>query len=261
VDSPDFGRHDSAEPNLERRFSSFGRCAKVYQLGYRSNNRGLSNLYQSGNALTQTRPLSPTLKLVLDIGPLALFFAANARFGIFVGTAAFMAAVMAALLVYFLRTRQWPIMPVVSAIVVVVFGGLTLVLHDATFIKLKPTIIYVLFGTVLAVGLAFDKPVLALVFDSVFHLTAEGWRRLGLRWAVFFFALAVLNELVWRTQTTEFWVSFKLFGFVPLTFAFAALQYPLLKRYAVSDDAPAAEAEAGHPDVADQSARGQTPAS
>jgi intracellular septation protein len=179
-----------------------------------------------------TRPLSSGLKLVLDVGPLVLFFAAYAWFGIFAATATFMIAVVAALLAGFLRARRWPIMPMVSAFVVLVFGGLTLVLHDETFIKVKPTIIYALFGTVLAVGLAFDKPLLAVVFDSVFDLTNEGWRKLAARWAVFFFALAALNELIWRTQSTDFWVKFKLFGFVPVTFIFAALQYPLMTRYA-----------------------------
>jgi intracellular septation protein len=176
--------------------------------------------------------LNPLLKLALDIGPLVLFFAANARFGIFAGTGAFMVAVVAALLVSHAMTRHWPVMPVVSAIVVLVFGGLTLALHDETFIKLKPTIIYALFGGVLLGGYLLDKPFLAIVFDSMFHITEEGWRKLTLRWAAFFFALAVLNEAVWRTQSTDFWVNFKLFGFVPLTFAFAALQYRLLMRYA-----------------------------
>jgi intracellular septation protein len=176
--------------------------------------------------------LNPLLKLALDIGPLVLFFVANSRFGIFTATAAFMVAVVAALLVSYAMTRHWPIMPVVTAIVVVVFGGLTLVLHDDTFIKLKPTIIYALFGGTLLGGYIFDRQFLAIVFDSMFHLTDEGWRKLTLRWALFFFVLAVLNEAIWRTQSTDFWVNFKLFGFVPLTFAFAALQYPLLMRYA-----------------------------
>lgn len=187
------------------------------------------------------QPLSPGLKLALDVGPLVLFFVAFAWFGIYAATAAFMAAVVAALLVSFLRTRRWPVMPVISAVVVLVFGGLTLVLHDETFIKMKPTIIYALFGTVLAVGLAFDKPLLAVVFDSVFDLTNEGWRKLAVRWAVFFIVLAVLNELIWRTQSTDFWVKFKLFGFVPLTFIFAALQYPLMMRHAAPHGAGAAD--------------------
>jgi intracellular septation protein len=189
---------------------------------------------------TEKPKLNPILKLTLDIGPLVLFFLANSRFGIFAATGAFMAAVVAALLVSYAMTRQLPIMPVVTAIVVVVFGGLTLALHDETFIKLKPTIIYVLFGGILLGGYILEKPFLAILFDSMFHLTAEGWRKLTLRWALFFFALAVLNEAIWRTQSTDFWVNFKLFGFVPITFVFAALQYPLLMRYA-AEPAPAEE--------------------
>jgi intracellular septation protein len=182
--------------------------------------------------------INPLLKLALDIGPLALFVIANAKFGIFAATGSFMAAVVAALLVSYAMTGQWPIMPVVTAIVVLVFGGLTLALHDETFIKLKPTIIYTLFGGTLLGGYIFDKSFLAIVLDSVFHLTEEGWRKLTLRWALFFFALAVLNEAIWRTQSTDFWVNFKLYGFVPLTFVFAAMQYPLLMRHA-SEPAPA----------------------
>jgi intracellular septation protein len=189
---------------------------------------------------TEKPKLNPLLKLTLDIGPLVLFFLANSRFGIFAATGAFMAAVVAALLVSYAMTRQWPIMPVVTAIVVVVFGGLTLALHDETFIKLKPTIIYALFGGILLGGYILEKPFLAILFDSMFQLTPEGWRKLTLRWALFFFALAVLNEAIWRTQSTDFWVNFKLFGFVPITFLFAALQYPLLMRHAAE---PAAAEE------------------
>ena len=172
------------------------------------------------------------LKLALDLGPLVLFFVANARYGIFTATAAFMVAVLAALFVSYVMTRRLPIMLVVTAIIVVVFGGLTLILHDATFIKVKPTIIYALFGAVLIGGLVFNKPLLGVVFDSLFHLSDEGWRKLTLRWAIFFFALAVLNEIVWRSVSTDAWVSFKAFGVLPLTLLFGALQVPLLKRYA-----------------------------
>lgn len=209
--------------------------------------------------MVQDRPqLNPTLKLILDIGPLILFFVANARpalfapliapflpadlvagerAGIFVATAVFMVAIVLALVISYVLTRRLPVMPVVSAVIVVVFGSLTLFLHDETFIKLKPTIIYLLFGVTLIAGQIFNKPLLAMVFDSVFHITPEGWRKLTTRWALFFLALAVLNEIVWRTQSTDFWVSFKLFGFVPLTFLFAMLQLPLLQKHAAPEAA------------------------
>jgi intracellular septation protein len=188
-----------------------------------------------------TKPqLNPLLKLALDLGPLVLFFFANSRYGIFVATASFMVAVVAALVISYVLTRQLPIMPLVTAIIVLVFGGLTLILHNDTFIKIKPTIIYALFGGVLLGGLVFNKTLLGVVFDSLFHLTDEGWRKLTLRWAIFFLALAVLNEIVWRTTSTNVWVDFKVFGVMPLTFLFGALQVPLLKKYAV-EPVPARE--------------------
>jgi intracellular septation protein len=182
--------------------------------------------------MTAKPQINPLLKLALDLGPLALFFFANSRYGIFVATATFMIAVLAALAVSYILTRHFPIMTVVTAIIVVVFGGLTLFLHDATFIKVKPTIIYALFGAVLIGGLMFNKPLLGVVFDSMFNLTEEGWRKLTLRWAIFFLVLAVLNEIVWRNTSTNVWVDFKVFGVMPLTFLFGALQMPLLKKYA-----------------------------
>jgi intracellular septation protein len=184
--------------------------------------------------------VNPLLKLSLELGPLILFFLANARWGIFIATGVFMVAVVAALIASYKLLHRVPIMTVVSAVVVVVFGGLTLLLQNDVFIKVKPTIIYLLFCAVLLGGLAMGKPLLALVFDSVFDLTPEGWRKLTWRWALFFLALAVLNEIVWRTQTTDAWIAFKVFGVVPLTFLFMASQYPLLTRY---DAKPKAEAE------------------
>lgn len=178
--------------------------------------------------------LNPILKLVLDVGPLVLFFAANAKFGIYAATGAFMVAVLVALAVSYVLTRHLAVMPLVTAAIVLVFGSLTILLHNDVFIKLKPTIIYVLFGGTLLVGLAFGKSFIGILFDSVFDLTEEGWRKLTWRWGVFFLALAVLNEVVWRNFSTDFWVSFKLFGVVPLTFLFGALQYPLLVKYAAA---------------------------
>ncbi len=177
--------------------------------------------------------LNPLLKLAFDLGPLVLFFFANSRYGIFVATGTFMVAVLAALAASYVLTRHLPIMPVVTAVIVLVFGGLTLVLHNDLFIKIKPTILYALFGAVLLGGLFFGKSFLGIIFDSLFHLTDEGWRKLTVRWAMFFFVLAVLNEIVWRNTTTDMWVNFKVFGFLPLTFLFGALQYPLLRKYAV----------------------------
>jgi len=183
--------------------------------------------------MAEKKRLNSILKLVLDIGPLVLFFAANSKFGIFAATGTFMVAALIALAVGYAMTRHIEVMTLVTAVIVIVFGSLTLVLHDATFIKLKPTIIYLLFGGTLLGGLAFGKPLLGMLFDQMFHLTQEGWRKLTWRWTLFFFALAVLNEIVWRTQTTDFWVSFKLFGVLPLTFLFGALQVPLINKYSV----------------------------
>ena len=190
--------------------------------------------------MTDAKRLPPLLKLALELGPLALFFFGNAygdRFGfpegqrIFAATGVFIVATVIALGISYLLVRKLPIMPVVSGIVVVVFGGLTLFLQDETFIKLKPTIVNTMFGIVLLGGLYFRKPLLQIVLDSMFDLTEEGWRKLTLRWALFFFVLAALNEIVWRTQTTDFWVSFKVFGIMPLTIIFALAQTPLLMRH------------------------------
>ncbi len=189
------------------------------------------------SVMPEKQQLNSTLKLTLDIGPLVLFFAANARFGIFTATAVFMVAVLIALAVAYAKTGRVEVMPLVTAVIVIIFGGLTLVLHDELFIKLKPTIIYVLFGGTLVGGLLFGKSFLGILFESVFDLTAEGWRKLTWRWALFFFALAILNEMVWRNFSTDTWVSFKLFGVVPLTLLFGAAQYPLLTKYAAKPDA------------------------
>jgi intracellular septation protein len=195
------------------------------------------------------KKLNPWLKVTLEMGPLALFFIANAqgeriaeRFPalaalggpIFLATFTFIVATLLALAVSFALTRKLPLMPFVTAIVVVVFGGLTLWLQNETFIKMKPTVIYLLFGGVLLGGLAFGRSFLGYVFDAVFQLSDEGWRKLTLRWGLFFLALAVLNEALWRSVSTDVWVAFKVFGFLPLTFLFALSQMPLINRYALA---------------------------
>ena len=201
------------------------------------------------------RHLPPLPKLVLELGPLVIFFLGNAyaeKFGIsadkklFAATGVFIVATMIALGVHYALIRRLPIMPLVSGVVVVVFGGLTLALQDKTFIMMKPTIVNSLFGLVLLGGLAFNKSLLSVVLDSMFALTEEGWRKLTFRWGLFFFALAALNEVVWRTQSEDFWVNFKVFGIMPLTVLFALAQTPLLLRHERKDsDADSAAAQRG----------------
>jgi intracellular septation protein len=188
----------------------------------------------------------PLFKLATELGPLLVFFVANAKGNLFIATGAFMVAVIVAMIASYVVTRHVPIMTIVTAIVVVVFGALTLILHDETFIKMKPTIVYCLFAAVLGGGLLFGKSFIAIMFDQMFNLTAQGWRILTTRWALWFFAMAVLNEIIWRTQDTEFWVAFKVFGMVPLTMIFAMTQMALVKRHSVPPVTLAqSEADAG----------------
>ena len=179
--------------------------------------------------------INPFLKLALELGPLVVFFFANTRFGLFAATGIFMAATFVALAASWTLTRRLAIMPLVTGIVVLVFGGLTLALQDETFIKMKPTIVNVLFGSALLIGLWFKRPLLGYVFDSVFRLDDEGWWKLTFRWGIFFFALAVLNEVIWRNFSTDFWVAFKVFGIMPLTVLFTLTQMGLIQRHALPE--------------------------
>ena len=192
-------------------------------------------------AQPRRKALNPILKFALELGPLALFFIVYSRVGIFAATGILMASVLVTLGVSYAMLRRIPIMPLITAVIVLIFGSLTLVLHDETLIKIKPTALYILFGAALFVGLWLNKPLLKILFDGALHVTDEGWRKLTWRWAFFFLALAVLNEIVWRTQTTDMWVKFKTFGFLPLTLLFALAQAPLMMKYESKDEGPGDE--------------------
>ena len=200
-------------------------------------------MQQPAGAAEKGKAVNPLLKLALEFGPLAIFFFANSYgdrlFGvtedrrIFVATGIFIAASLVALALSRVLMGYLPRMAIVNAVVVTVFGGLTLALDDAFFIKVKPTIVNTLFGCVLLGGLWFGRSLLALVLDSVLQLDDAGWRKLTLRWGLFFFVLAALNEVVWRTQTQDFWVAFKVWGIMPLTLMFSIAQLPLLSHHAI----------------------------
>ncbi|MFT6658595.1 septation protein A [Maritalea sp.] len=173
------------------------------------------------------------VKLALELGPLVLFFVLNARAGIFVATGWFMGAMVVSLLLSWFLLKRIAVMPLVTGVVVLIFGGLTIYLQDDTFIKLKPTIVNLLFGSVLLGGLLFGHSLLKHVFGDVYKLKPEGWRILTWRWCIFFFILALINEIVWRNFSTDFWVAFKVWGLMPLTLIFSfVLVVPILTKYA-----------------------------
>ncbi len=190
-----------------------------------------TNVTQTSAAPPPRKALNPTVKFVLELGPLALFFAAYSKLGIFAATGVLMACVVVSLGVSYAMLRRIPVMPLVTAVIVLIFGSLTLIFHDETLIKIKPTALYLLFAAALFAGIRLKKPLLKILFDGALHVTEEGWRKLTWRWAFFFVALAILNEVVWRTQSTDLWVKFKTFGFLPLTLLFALVQAPLIMRY------------------------------
>jgi len=175
--------------------------------------------------------LHPLLKLALEMGPLGVFFAANSYGGIFTGTAAFMAATILALGVSYALARTIPTMPLVTAVFVLVFGGLTIYLADETFIKLKPTIVNLLFATILLVGLVTRRLLIKLVLEGALQLTERGWLLLTRAWIVFFVFLAIVNEIVWRNFPTDTWVDFKVFGVMPMTLLFSFALMPVIMRH------------------------------
>lgn len=190
---------------------------------------------ETGSGAASGNGAMPWLKLGLELGPLAVFFAVNAAAGIFWATGIFMVVMLVALGASYALTRHLAPMPVVTALFVLVFGGLTLWLHDETFIKIKPTLVYTLFALTLIGGQLTGRPLLKPLLGAMLSLTDAGWRGLTWRWALFFAAMALANEAVWRNVSTDAWVSFKAFGFLPLTFIFAAVQTPFLNRHAVEE--------------------------
>jgi intracellular septation protein len=212
---------------------------------------------ESDTTPTKEEKQHPGLKMALELGPLLVFFFGNLRGEWLVGkfpalsaiggplliaTALFMVATVISLIISKIVFKHLPVMPFVSGIVVLVFGSLSIWLQDETFIKMKPTIVNTLFGVLLLGGLFFGKSLLGYVFNSAFQLDAEGWKKLTLRWGIFFFFLAVLNEVVWRNFSDEAWVNFKVWGTMPITILFTLSQMPLIMRHTVQDTA-AAEGE------------------
>jgi intracellular septation protein len=187
----------------------------------------------------QGRTIPPLLKLGLDLGPLVVFFIANWLGGIFVATGVFMVVMLLAIAIGFAIERRISPMPVISAALVLVFGGLTLWLANETFIKIKPTILYLMFAAVLVGGLFAGRIFLKILLAATFNLPDRAWRILTWRWAIFFLVIAVANEIVWRNATTDQWVAFKVWGLFPLTLAFAFAQTPFLLRNQIEEKPPA----------------------
>ncbi|WP_413203990.1 septation protein A [Rhodospirillum sp. A1_3_36] len=178
--------------------------------------------------------MSQVMKLALEAGPLIVFFIANARTNLITATAIFVATTVAALGISWILSRKVPVMPLVGGVFVVIFGGLTVFLGDDTFIKIKPTIVNLLFAAILIVGLATGRLFLKLILETAMSLDEAGWRALTLRWAIYFLVLAGLNEAVWRNFDSDTWVTFKVWGILPLTLVFSALQIPLILRHQVA---------------------------
>lgn len=179
---------------------------------------------------------SPLIRIALDLGPLLIFFVSFQFVGIYGATAVFMVAVVVALALGYVRERKIQPMPLFSAVLVMVFGGLTLYLRNDTFIKMKPTVFYAFMGILLLGGLAFNRLFIKYVFGQAFDLSDAGWRKLTLRWGLFAFALAVLNEIIWRNFSTAIWINLKTWGDAVLIFLFALAQTPLVQKHDISSE-------------------------
>ena len=176
------------------------------------------------------------IKLFIDIGPLAVFFIYYKVSGDLIeAILPLMLATIISVVISYILEKRIPIMPTLGAGIVVIFGGLTIIFDNKIFIFMKPTIINIIFAAILYGGIILKKPLLKYLLGSALKLEEQGWSILTQRWAAFFIALAVLNEIVWRTMSEDFWVSFKVFGILPITFIFTMTQFPLIKKYQVED--------------------------
>ncbi len=196
-------------------------------------------------ATMQKQELTGWKKIAVDFGPLIVFFVAYNRFDMFVATAAFMAAIAVAVAASYVLTRHVPPMLWFTAALVGFFGALTLWLKDETFIKMKPTAVYLIFAAILGFGLITGRNYLKTLFDKAFAgLSDAGWNKLTLRWALFFVAMAIANEIAWRGFSTDIWVHFKTWGDTLLTFIFALAQIPMMQKHGlVLDDKKAPPAD------------------
>ena len=177
--------------------------------------------------------MKPVYKILIDIGPLAVFFIFYTRSGLQASILPLMIATVIAVLFSYILEKKIPIMPTVGAGIVLIFGGLTIYFDNEVFIKMKPTIINLIFAAILYGGMLLKKPLLKILLGAALKLEEEGWKILTNRWIGFFIALAILNEIVWRTQSTDIWVNFKVFGILILTAVFFVCQAPLIKNYSV----------------------------
>jgi intracellular septation protein len=179
--------------------------------------------------------MKPFYKLLIDIGPLAVFFYFYSKNGLQDSILPFMIATVIAVLFSYILEKKIPIMPTAGAGIVLIFGGLTIYFDNDIFFKMKPTIINLLFAVILYGGIIFKKSLLKYLLGAALKLEEQGWKILTQRWIGFFIALAILNEIVWRTQSTDVWVNFKVFGILPITFIFTMTQFPLIKKYQIED--------------------------
>ena len=180
---------------------------------------------------------SPWRKIILEMGPLIVFFAAFKFGGLFVATGAFMVAMPLAMAASWHFERHIPMMQKVTFVIVMVMGGLTLYLENKTFVFMKPTIVNGLFATILAVGLLRGKSYLKVVMEAGFPpMQDKGWMVMTRNWALFFVTMALINEYVWRNYSEDAWVNFKTFGFLPLTLVFAISQAPVMSKYKLNDE-------------------------